>query len=178
MIPETFRDIAKILGAPIEEDKYSEGRESKFVKMVLPWGGILLVEESRGRIEVLGSFPRSDGDYWGPHGVKYSISVSAEKSAEQIARDIERRLLPVYRVAYEVAVKRMNEYDEQAGRQRVLAKRLADVLGIQVSSHDPTQFHAYEPVHVEGRVNSEDVTLKITCSPELAERICGMIAGK
>ncbi len=169
MNPEMLTYLALRLSCSIEQS------ESRFVKMLFPWGGTLLFEESRGRMIISGSFPRSDGNYWAPHGESHSISISATKSPEQSAHDITVRLLPNYRAAYELAVVRMNEYDAARARQEVLAKRLADLAGGKVSSQDPLRFFRYDP-HVEGRINSEDVTLKMTCSIELAERILREVA--
>ncbi len=169
---EKMRAVAGLLRCSIEET------ESRFVRLRFPGGGEIILEESRGRLEIHGSFPRSDGNYRAPRGEKHNISVSAEKSAEQIAHDIQRRLLPGYRKAYELAVKEMKEHEEQQSRQEVLAKHLADILGVEIPKHDPLEFYAYDPARINGRTSGDDVKLEITCKPDLAERICRVIANR
>lgn len=65
-----------------------------------------------------------------PCGVRSKeVSVSDTKSARQIARDIERRLLPEYRDALTLARKRKQESDADDARAAQLVTKLIAALG-------------------------------------------------
>jgi hypothetical protein len=170
-ITEKVQAIAVILGC----EAVKPG-ESFVDRLVFDWGGCLYIEEScECRILIHTSFPSGNRNFWGPSPNPHKISVSASKSAEQIAKDIESRLLPEYKAAYLDAVRQMNEYNLKEIAKGVLAKYLADIIGAEVSRNDPVKFYisrTFNPWGLQGHVLGEDVELKITCSPEMAERIC------
>ncbi len=52
--------------------------------------------KTKGRFDFSGCFPRNERGEYQHYGTAPSITVTVEKSPEQIARDIERRLMPEY----------------------------------------------------------------------------------
>jgi hypothetical protein len=165
--------IAKILGCDaVKPGQYSSDH------LLFDWGGELFLPEFKERIHISTSFPSANGNYWGPSPNPHKITLAATKNPEQIAKDIQTRLLGDYKAAYLDAFRRMNEYEANEASKAALAKRLADIVGGEISRNDPTKFyilHSFNPIGLEGHILGEDVELKITCSPEMAERICGEI---
>lgn len=88
----------------------------------------------KGRIFVSGSWPRTAGgdQITGDDVVSWddrkagkgrpSITVSQDKTPEQIAKDIERRLLPLYVPLFKLVAERVRKQDDYAVRHAVLIK--------------------------------------------------------
>jgi hypothetical protein len=167
-LTEIAQAIATILGCGVSADNTIGGS----TYLTFDWGGKLWFTEAPGRIHISTTFPYSDGFFWGPSPNPHKISVAASKSAQQIARDIERRLLPEYKTAYLDAVRLMNEHNEAKMKREALAKKLTGILGIEVSKRDPMQFFCSNPVDIAGKVEWSDVSLRIRRSDERARRIC------
>ena len=72
--------------------------------------------ETKGRIRISGNFPRTEkGEYIDPYDYRekrHEITVSIDKSPEQIAGDIERRFLPRYRDLLARVIERVNKTNE------------------------------------------------------------------
>jgi hypothetical protein len=79
-----------------------------------------------GKLEISGRFP--PGDYY--HGQKkVEISVSLSKTAEQIAKDIERRLFPDYEKALDIVNKAASAHEKFTTQVHSLGERLAKLVG-------------------------------------------------
>jgi hypothetical protein len=111
---ELAKDIAAFLtgswsAQPLDSDgdwrAYVNGANGEKLFLSNTWAG-------KGRIYASGILP-------GNRSFQDGITVTATKSAQQIARDIERRLLPVYQPALEKA--KQAERDENAAEQARLA---------------------------------------------------------
>jgi hypothetical protein len=134
------------------------------------------------RLSVSGTFPKSrldtDSTSFGPpYGVdRPSALVSMARPAHRLADDLKRRVLYPYLDLLEEAVKRRDEYDAARNAEREMARRLAELVGVQLGQNRPqNEFGACGKVdhvrvsHCDGR---EVVDLKLRNLPTwLAETI-------
>lgn len=64
-----------------------------------------------------------------------TITISPNKSDEQIASDIQKRLLPSYLTAYEKAYARQLEWDEHMAERSAFEQRLGAIIGADKPGH-------------------------------------------
>lgn len=99
----------------------------------------LYLDEVKGKLNIVGRMPKREGGRF--YGLSYAqsqpnINVSADKSPEAIARDITRRLLPLYQSL--LAGARQEQAAEMSFDQRTAANanRLAQFLGHERAGTD------------------------------------------
>lgn len=128
----------------------------------------LSVVDGHGTMSVGGRFPTpppSWGGSWLPYDVKSTkINVSLKKSAEAIARDIERRLLPEYEAQLEEALRRKAEHEGFEDKAMTNMKRIAKVVGatgkLDPERHEVNLYRSSKlsEQHGDIKVSSDSVT--------------------
>jgi len=99
----------------------------------------------RGKWHIGGEFPRHGSDWFAP-AVRQTINVSRERSAADIVKEVKRRLLPWYDVAYEVAVQQKKDFIAAQNLKHENAKKLLTALGyrhMKLVTPDKTRFTPY-----------------------------------
>lgn len=81
--------------------------------------------KSKGRLVIHGDYPGKEGYRLDQH----EITVAATKTPAQIAKDIERRLLPGYRQTLAERVAKLNRDAEARDKRLALAERLMEAIG-------------------------------------------------
>ena len=135
------------------------------------------------RITIMGSRPQSESRNhfsvnW-PDNLR--ITVAPNRPARVVAKDIERRLLPNYREAFQKASEDIAErHQQRMGAQRI-ANNIAGILGCGVAPNNGPgcDFHVhprnlmkgYADIRVSEYSNEVEINLRWV-SPELAERVC------
>lgn len=94
----------------------------------------------KGKFEIIGSYPRdSKGQYINPYDYNESradkINVSMTKTPEQVAKDIERRLMPEYLLRLAKIKKRIDESDNYHLSRQETIKQIAKATGFEISTH-------------------------------------------
>ena len=160
-ITEKLYTVAKILGG-IPEDG-SDGNILRFrIGLDINTGrGIYFYAQFNvDKLEVSGSFPRAGIPYMDQYGKKGTreelyalnfdytpISLSSSKTAEKIADDIKKRLLPNYNVAFAENYKRALEAVERGNKQVEAMTKLVpltkgvSLMRLQVDSPNCVTFH-------------------------------------
>lgn len=89
-----------------------------------------------GRLVVRGEFPEgATGSVYEP--AKYTeITCDENKSPEQIARDIERRLMPEYRESLKVVLERIDNEEKYITKRSAMMDKIAKHLGLGVRDDD------------------------------------------
>lgn len=126
-----------------------------------------LAEPPRGRLLIVGRFTAE----LQPHArgcPRHQIRVSLSRTAEQIARDISRRLLPGYYAILAAVRENHRAHAAQTAAQSSLACALAAVLRGCVADHDPGRVHFDHPdtdqhgdVHVPHGARSATFTVQL-----------------
>lgn len=116
----------------------------------------------------------------------FAINVSAEKSAEQIARDIQRRMLDKgYFKAFDEAVEKARGVNQRDDDRWSATQELAAIIGYSFVGREPenrqASLHWYHREGARGcgevRINSTDsIDLKISCGKATARKILELIA--
>lgn len=95
------------------------------------------------RLAILGRLPQyADGRYYSfssyeeAASLKRTITVSPDKDAGTIARDIERRLMPDYSKAFNIAREKIAALEGEEARRRVTIKAVAKIAGTVASDRD------------------------------------------
>lgn len=85
-----------------------------------------------------------------------SITVSAEKPAEKIAKDIQRRLLPDYDAAFERGRVEKESQDRSSKSRNETIAKVEAILETKKSTHSDNTVHAYH------RANSSSVDCRVS----------------
>lgn len=187
-------EIAALMRGHIEH-QFSDSPQPNRLRLLLPETGVPNAKLSlafspynaKGRLVVTCLFPNCP-DY-GPvnantfvsardlEAVNYtsSISMAESKSADQMVRDIERRLLRGYLQALAATNEGIAERVKEIHKKSQLIKRLADIAGQHLSEEQVKR----ERIHVYDGSRSMDIDLsgeKVRVemrwiSPELAEKV-------
>lgn len=200
MFADKMETVAKLLGGRLKEEKpdidggvpYSFSRE-----ILLPDGSLWVSAETYGNkkhFHFSGIYPKTaKGEYIRPYGYgetpSDSINVSRTKNAEQIARDVTRRLLPEYALRLAKVREMVADYDGFHEKQRNAIKAVADGSGLTASDHRENGIIQFEFVSPsaddkEGRGDVEPLgrgTVKMTLSyvsPEQAVKILDILNAK
>lgn len=96
----------------------------------------------KSRIEISGNYPRfADGNFYRPDTKDdIVIRVSADKTAGQIAKDIQRRFLPAYQKCLDNAMKRIKECDANIAAIKQNIQR----LGLTVDQDSEVKAYGYK----------------------------------
>jgi hypothetical protein len=109
-----------------------------------------------------------------------SINVSFDKTPQQIAKNIERRLLPEYLSILEKAVKQIADSDAYYNKTENFAKEIAQVIGVEAQGNK-VDFYRSEPasrdpkkvlkMRGEIEVHDDEVSLNLRLSYEVTKDV-------
>lgn len=111
------------------------------------------------------------------------ITCSPEKTPPQIARDIERRVLPEYRALVAKLLERKSIHDERKRKQHACCQELADILQAEMREgagrHDDPYVYCYADdytpiifgVHNDGTVHIEIESAPLDTAKQIAQLI-------
>ncbi len=133
-----------------------------------------------GHFRFSGCFPRSETREYSHYGESPSISVSVEKSAEQIARDIERRLMPNYLIALKKAQDQVEASNRYHRMRHETMQKIADYLGGEVKTWDggKNEFLYVDVKGIDTRIEpygENTVKFGVEVTPEMAIRIIDLL---
>lgn len=121
-----------------------------------------------GKLHISGKYPQDEkGSCYGRSVIPYntqppSINISWERSAEQIARDIVRRLMPEYFDVFDKATARKASADEYTARRTGTLARLAALSSyLQPYGQEKDQLHWHVEGFGYGDVKPSDETVEI-----------------
>ena len=98
---------------------------------------------AKGRITISGCYPRAE-DGRRPYGTEsHEITVTEKKTPQQIAKEIERRLLPKYLPDLEKAVKQIQEHEDYVGTRIRNMRELAQFAGVRFASPNDNRDPAF-----------------------------------
>ena len=87
--------------------------------------------QNASKFHIDGDFPRAENGGYSHYGQSPSINVSDSKTPEQIARDIEKRLLPVYLPELEKAIKQVEQANVYDQKRRANIQKMADYFQVE-----------------------------------------------
>lgn len=175
------KEIATILGWHCE----TNANNRHYAKLLKPEGsGVILHMGYKPRIEITGVWPEAVHAHghtrnFHPFNARPVITVAFGRSAEVIAKDIQRRFLPKYLPLFEEQAQLRQSVLDDITHRRQLGERLANEMGWEYREHrNEVHFHIgetwgdFEISGVRGR--EFDISLK-GISERLTLRIAQLI---
>ena len=94
-------------------------------------------DRNKNKISISGDYPR-DRDGRMSEARRFSIKVSGDKSAELIARDVERRLLPDYLPVLRSVLATLSSRDAYEDKTTRIAQSIADLVHVKRDPREAT----------------------------------------
>lgn len=148
--------LAPLLGIRLRTADVVPGPDGMWSDLVLPEGGRLRVVvggyRHEGRVTFRGLWPtfRDGTAYSG--GPTHAITCAAGRPAAALAKEIQRRLLPVYLPAFHEAQRYVAHHDAHCSEAELIAARLAESIGARVKpcpSHSSRRVQAGDGIPIE-----------------------------
>lgn len=139
----------------------------------------------RSKIEISGTLPRdSEGQHaYIRHGETLPrIAVGSSKSAEQIARDIERRFLPAWLPRLEEMLQDIGRHEVYKTKTTSVADQIANLVKVKADGKKISFYRSPYPVFSESlsgaEVHGDDVTLELRLSHDHTLELLKWMIGK
>jgi hypothetical protein len=104
-----------------------------------------------------------------------SINVSFDKTPQQIAKDIERRLLPEYLPVLEKAVEQIADSDAYYNKTESFAEEIARIVGVEAKGNTVDFYRSKYPVfgekHGKAEVHDDEVSLELRLTYEMMKDV-------
>lgn len=182
---QLMQDIAKELGWKFHDTgrqfdnknwSEAEGPEGMRISMY--------VDTHRARLQISPLWPRDESNSIYPYETRDkprigTVSVSPEKSAGTIARDIQRRILPEYAVQYKEGVKQLAEHNAYLNGQTELWQRLCNLCGDTYGLEHRRKFYVYPKKEQFGGMDKGYINnVRIDGPDSVKIELCSMSAKK
>jgi hypothetical protein len=167
--PEDWSRAGAYLIEPKTQAKLSVGESQEYS------------ERNKQKLTVSTDYPRThDGNTSSARRPK--ISVSALKTGAQIARDIERRLLPEYLPLLEKEIASNESWREYEGKTTLIATHIANVVKVQRQPKETTVSFYRSPYNIFAQTMSEakvvggdEVELTLRLDPETTLKVLNLL---
>jgi len=124
------------------------------------------------RLVISGSFGDGLSTYFPIHREKTEITVAIDKEPEKIAREIKRRLMPVYLKVLKFCMEHKAKDDEYKKKRNRTLRRLAEVIGGDAGMSSDSCVTAYDPMEVTAEYRGDgEVKLSMRLGVEKAVRV-------
>jgi len=131
--------------------------------------------QNEHKLHIAGDFPTSIKGESGRYGEPISINVSDSKAPEQIARDIEKRLLPIYLPELAKAVDQVNATNLFHQKREANIKKMAEYFGVEFKEDKEPSIWVYDLIKGLGlriEAHGEDnVKFELEITPERAIKV-------
>ena len=131
--------------------------------------------QNKLQIHLNGEFPTSIRGELCHYGGPISINVSDSKTPEQIARDIEKRLLPVYLPELEKAVVQLNAINLFHQKRSANIQKMADYFQVEFKEDKEPWIWVYKKINGLGSkieaCGEDTVKFELELSPEMAIKV-------
>lgn len=157
-----IEEIALYLGKPWKFSRLGEPSNWRF-EIIDGCGRGLYFRLEKKRFKISGMFPRQKCRAW--HEDYKDIGVSAERSAKDIASDINRRLIPHYLKAYDAALLRYNEERRKTEHLNLIAQSIVTVTQGRIADHSRARRTVYFEKGTAEIWSSGDINLNLNRLP-------------
>ena len=177
---EKMKEVAELLGMTWEDREESWDNRGVFSnpndldkKLALSNDGY----RAKGRIEISGLYPLDgQGKHFPQHGYKLEITVAETKTAEEIARDIRRRVLPAYLKNLAIIKEQIARADKYHNDRMAKIRQVADHFGWELQGQDKDVIYPDVPgIYQIEALNDTKVKFRVECSPDTAIRIINIV---
>lgn len=193
LVMATLTELAAILGGTLDAQ---EGKTTWL--HCADYSIHIYHNEWKSRLHISGSFPHDIERHRIQSGSQAdpdcSITVGANRQAAQIAKEIERRIVPTYHTLHAIFTERATKYNKSETEKEKQAVRIAAAgQGQRLGERDPWRRHEYYPTRYvvfggkrfssqpsgEAEITGIDkpsISMKLyNLPPELAEHIASLL---
>ena len=135
--------------------------------------------QKENKLHIAGDFPKSTKGESSHYGEPISINVSVSKTPEQIARDIEKRLLPVYLPELEKAVNQTNSTNIYHQKREANIRKMAEYFGVEFKEDKEPSIYVYDRIKGLGsRIEAygeDTIKFELELTPEIAIKVSNLL---
>ena len=135
--------------------------------------------QEQNKLHISGAFPTSIKGESSRYGNPIDINVSVSKTPEQIARDIERRLLPLYLPELEKAIDRVNRMNTYHQKREANIRKMAEYFGVEFKPDKDPSIYVYDKIPGLGsRIETsgeENVKFTLEVAPDLTIKVFDLL---
>lgn len=134
--------------------------------------------QNTDKLHIFVDFPRTEKREMVHYGESPSINVSETKTPEQIARDIERRLLPAYLPELEKALAQVEQINSRDQKRQANTQKMADYFGVAPQNDREQTIYVYDKIKGLGykiAATEDTVKFELEISPEMAIKIFDLL---
>ena len=135
--------------------------------------------QNEHKLHISGDFPRSIKGEPSHYGNPVDINVSDSKTPEQIARDIEKRLLPAYLPELKKAVDQENSTNIYHQKRQANIQKMADYFGVEFKEDKEPSIYVYDRIKGLGsRIEAygeNTIKFELELLPEVAIKVFDLL---
>lgn len=132
--------------------------------------------QNKSSIRISSSYPRDARGQYTAYEMEISINVVETKTADQIAKDIQRRFLPQHRINLAVVQEKIRQSNKYMSDRLANITQIADHFGWELSGQDQeTIYCPIDGVYRIEALNDMNVKFDVQCRPTLAIKILELL---
>ncbi len=138
--------------------------------------------QNEHKLHIAGEFPKSIKGESSRYGNPVDINASDSKAPEQIARDIEHRLLPIYLPELEKAVDQVNSTNLFHQKRQANIQKMADYFQVELKEdHNNTDPSIYVYERIKGlgsrldACGEDKIKFELELTPEMAIKVFDLL---
>ena len=186
MEPQEFKEkisqIGAILGMTVEFPSDEDMKWNKYAHLIkedqkigIRNGGY----QNKDKFHIDGDFPRSEKGGYGHYGQSPSINVSDSKTPKQIAKDIEKRLLPIYLPELKKSIKQVDQANVYDQKRRANIQKMADYFQVEFREDCGKQaIYPKELIYKIEICGEDKVKFELELTPEMAIKVFDLLKQK
>jgi len=176
-------EVATILKMKVEFPSDEDMRSNKWAYLTKEHQKIRISSgyfQSEHKLHIYGDFPRTEKRESCHYGPSASINVSDSKTAKQVARDIERRFLPVYLPTLQEVLCRVDKTNIYDQKRKANIQKMADYLGVEFKEGNRGPLiYVYNELPGLGSkieaVGEDAVRFELELTPDLAIKVFDLL---
>jgi hypothetical protein len=186
MEPKEFRDkvnqIGIILSMTIEFPPDEDMKWHRWAYLKKDYQSIRISNGDENKLHISGDFPKSIKGESSRYGEPIDINVSTSKTPEQIAREIEKRLLPIYLPELKKAVNQVNQTNIYHQKRQKNIQKMAEYFGVEFKEDKEPSIWVYGKIngldsHIKAQ-GEDTIGFELELTPEMAIKVFDLLKGE
>jgi len=176
---DTINQVATILKMEVEFPPDEDMQWHRWAYLKKDYRSIRILNGDEHKLHISGDFPKSIKGEPSRYGSAIDINISASKTSEQMARDIERRLLPIYLPELEKAVNQVNQINRYHQKREANIQKMAEYFGVEFKEDKEPSIYVYKEIKGLGPrivAQGEDaIKFELELTPEMAIKVFDLL---
>ncbi len=176
---EKVNQVGTILKMSIEFPSDEDMRWNKYAYLTKEHRNIRISNIDKKKLHISGDFPKTEKGQYVHYDQSPSINISDSKTPKQIARDIDKRLLPIYLPKLEKAINQINQINIYDQKRKANIQKMADYFQVEFQEDKEPSILVYDKINGLGsriQLNGEDrIKFKLEVTPEMAIKVFDLL---